>query len=154
MTNSIFSAIGLPRSIIEGMSSSNFAGELVIYSHANDKIVQVAEKISRAVLIAIKRKLLKMNPEYPVDLLDVKISYNMGNNALENSKIAQLMHTMDKFTDDEIRIKMGYKPATDDQKEEIEERREKGESPVAEMHVTDMLIPSRVRHEKSGLNQG
>ena len=81
MTNSIFTAIGLPRSIIEGVSSSNYAGELVIYSHANDKIVQVAEKISKAILLAMKRKLILMNPQYPVDILDVKINYDMSSSS-------------------------------------------------------------------------
>jgi hypothetical protein len=123
-TNSIFSAIGMPRSIVQGLSSSNYAGELVIYSHANDKINQIAEKISRAILLAMKRKLLVMNKEYPVDLLDVSISYDMSSNPLENAKIAQLMQSMGKFTDDEIRDMMKYKPLTDEQKKELEERRE------------------------------
>jgi len=123
-TNSIFSAIGMPRSIVQGLSSSNYAGELVIYSHANDKINQIAEKISRAILLAMKRKLLVMNKEYPVDLLDVSISYDMSSNPLENAKIAQLMVSMGRFTDDEIRDMMKYKPLTDEQKEELEKRRE------------------------------
>lgn len=114
----------MPRSIVQGLSSSNYAGELVIYSHANDKINQIAEKISRAILLAMKRKLLVMNKEYPVDLLDVSISYDMSSNPLENAKIAQLMQSMGKFTDDEIRDMMKYKPLTDEQKKELEERRE------------------------------
>ena len=65
-----------------------------------------------------------MNKEYPVDLLDVSISYDMSSNPLENAKIAQLMQSMGKFTDDEIRDMMKYKPLTDEQKKELEERRE------------------------------
>lgn len=124
MTDSIFSAIGLPRSIIQGMSSSNYAGELVIYSHANDKINQIAEKISKAILLAMKRKLLKMNQEYPIDLLDISITFDLAANPLENAKIAQLMESMGRFTDDEIRAQMKFKPLTDDQKKEIEERKQ------------------------------
>ena len=120
MTNSIFTAIGLPRSIIEGVSSSNYAGELVIYSHANDKIVQVAEKISKAILLAMKRKLILMNPQYPVDILDVKINYDMSSSSgLELAKQAQLMYSLGCFTQDEIRQKMGYKPLTKDQQKDL-----------------------------------
>lgn len=125
MTDSIYTSIGLPRSIVEGVSSSNYAGELVIYSHANMKIVQVAEKISRAILLAMRRKLLLMNPEYPVDLLKASINCDLAANELESSKIAQLMDSMDKFTDDEVRERMKYPPLTDEQKKEIEERRQK-----------------------------
>ena len=125
MTDSIFTAIGLPRSIIQGMSSSNYAGELVIYSHANSKVTQVAEKISRAVLLAMKRKLTLMNAAYPVDLLDIKTSYDLSANDLENFKQAQIMKALGCFTDDEIRAKVKAKPLTDEQKEELEEKQEK-----------------------------
>ena len=122
MTDSIFCAIGMPRSIVEGKSSSNYAGELIIYSHANDKIAQVANKISRAIIIAMKRKLLLMNAEYPVDLLDITTSFDLAANPLENAKIAQLMYAMGTFTDDEIRAQMKFKPLTNDQKAEIKKR--------------------------------
>lgn len=126
MTDSIYTSIGLPRSIIEGLSSSNFAGELVIYSHANMKIIQIAEKISRAILQAMKRKLLLMNKEYPVDLLTIKINYNMSINELEEAKIAQVMDTMeDKFTDTEVRARMNYQPMTKEQQSEIEAKRKR-----------------------------
>lgn len=129
MNNAIFTAIGLPRSIIEGMSSSNYAGELVIYSHANNKVVQIADKISKVILTAMKRKLLIKNPAYPIDLLDIKINYDMSSSSgLELAKQAQLMHALDAFTEDEIREKMGYKPLTKEQKAEIEKRKESNES--------------------------
>jgi len=125
MTDSIFTAIGLPRSVIQGMSSSNYAGELVIYSHANSKVTQVAEKISRAVLLAMKRKLILMNPAYPVDLLDIKTGYDISANDLENFKQAQIMKALGCFTDDEIRAKVKAKPLTEEQKRELEEKQEK-----------------------------
>lgn len=119
-TDSIFSSIGLPRSIIQGVSSSNYAGELVIYSHANDKIIQVAEKISKVVLFAIKKKLLVLNLEYPIDLLDVKINYDMSSSSgLELAKQAQLMKSLGVFTEDEIREKLGYKPLTNEQRKSL-----------------------------------
>ena len=90
------------------------------------KIIQIAEKISRAITQAMKRKLLLMNPEYPVDLLTIKINYNMAINELEEAKIAQLMDTMeDKFTDTEVRARMNYQPLTKEQEKEIEERRKR-----------------------------
>ena len=125
MTDSIFTSIGLPRSIIQGMSSSNYAGELVIYAHANMKIIQVAEKISKVVLLAMKRKLVAMNPEYPIDLLDIHITCDLAANDLESSKIAQLMDSMGKFTNDEVRARMNYAPLTAEQKSEIEKREQK-----------------------------
>ena len=113
----------MPRSIIQGLSSSNYAGELIIYAHANDKIAQVADKISRAILVAMRRKVSRMNSGYPIDLLDVSISFDMSSNPLEDAKIAQLMDSVGCFTDDEIRARMKYKPLTNEQKTEIEKRK-------------------------------
>ena len=115
-TDSIFAAINLPKSIILGESTSNYAGELVVYSYASLKVKQAAEKIARVILPIIKDKLLIQNPKYPVEWLECKISYNMSDSPLELAKVSQIKASMGAYTDDEIRAFNNDKPLTENQR--------------------------------------
>ena len=115
-TDSIFAAINLPKSIILGESTSNYAGELAVYSYASLKVKQAAEKISRVILPIIKERLLIINNQYPVEWLECKISYNMSDSPLELAKVSQIKASMGAYTDDEVRAMNNDKPLTQEQR--------------------------------------
>lgn len=114
--DAIFSAINMPRSIIEGVSKSSYAAELIIYSYTSTKVTQIANKISRVILDIMKQRLLLVNPQYPVELLTIKCLYNSTSNEIEDFKSAVMMKDLGVFTDDEIRAKVKYKPLTEEQR--------------------------------------
>lgn len=118
MNDSIFSALNLPRSVVKGVSGSNYASELVISSYASTKILQISRKIAKVILSIMRQRLLLINADYPVEFLEINLSYNLANSEMEAFKEVQLMGAMGIFTEDEIRAKVNYKPLTEDQRKE------------------------------------
>lgn len=94
MNQETYSAINMPQSVVRGVSSSNYASELIISSYTTTKVKQVANKVMRVMLEVMRERLLDINPNYPVKQLDVKISYVLANSKLENAKIAQVFASM------------------------------------------------------------
>jgi len=115
MNDAVFSAINLPRSVVKGISGSNFASELVISTYTSTKVVQIAKKIGNLILEIIKLKLLEINPAYPVQYLDIKIDYELGTSRLEKIKEVQILSTLGICTLDELRSIVGLKPLTAEQ---------------------------------------
>jgi hypothetical protein len=121
VNESIFSAVNMPVSIIKGVSSSNYASELVIYAHASIKVAQIADKISRVILKIMKERLRLINPSYPVEFLECNISADISANPLDNLKKAQFKYAMSGcYTETEIRRTTGDKPLTEEQKNSSE----------------------------------
>jgi len=118
-TESIFSAINMPVSIIKGQSTSNYAGELAIYSYASLKIEQMTTKLSRVILKVIKERLSLINSQYPVEWLECTISYDMSSNTIDNHKNAIMKKELGECTSAEIRAEIGLKPLTEEQRKDI-----------------------------------
>lgn len=118
MNDSIYSAVNLPRSVVKGVSGSNYASELVISGYTSTKVIQISKKIGAVILEVMKLKLKKINPKYPIEYLDISINYDLGTSPLEKFKQAQVMASLGIFTANEIRAVVDYKPLTKDQLKE------------------------------------
>jgi len=114
MNQEIYSAMNLPQSVVKGVSGSNYASELIISSYASTKVKQMAKKISNVLLTVIKERLLVINSKFPVDQLDIKISFTLANSRLENYKIAQVMASMGTYYANEIREETDHEPFPED----------------------------------------
>jgi len=115
MNDAVYSAINLPRSVVKGISGSNFASELVISTYTSTKVIQIAKKIGDLILEIVKLKLLEINAAYPVQYLDIKIAYELGTSRLEKVKEVQILSTLGICTIDELRAIIGLKPLTPEQ---------------------------------------
>lgn len=115
MNDAVYSAINLPRSVVKGISGSNFASELVISTYTSTKVIQIAKKIGDLILEIVKLKLLEINAAYPVQYLDIKIAYELGTSRLEKVKEVQILSTLGICTTDELRAIIGLKPLTPEQ---------------------------------------
>lgn len=113
MNQETYSAMNLPQSVIKGVSGSNYASELVISAYTSSKVKQIAQKISYALLENIKDRLKIINPKFPVDQLDIKVSFTLANSRLEQFKIAQVMASMGIYTANEIREVTEHEPLED-----------------------------------------
>jgi len=114
MNQETYSAMNLPQSVVKGVSGSNYASELIISSYASTKVKQMARKISNVLLVVIKERLLVINSKFPVDQLDIKISFTLANSRLEQFKIAQVMASMGTYYANEIREVTDHEPLPDD----------------------------------------
>lgn len=113
--DSIWDGVGMPKSVIRGMSDGSYASELVVSSGASLRIEQIARKIARVVLDNMRERLLKLNADYPVRHLDIKVSFELADSKLEQAKIAQLKKDIGLYTQSEIREVFGDAPLTEQQ---------------------------------------
>ncbi len=114
----VWDGIGMPPSVIRGKSDGSYASELIIASGASLRVEQIAKKIGKIILENMKERLLQINPEYPVNHLDIKIHFELAASRLEKLKTGQLMKDIGIFTPIEIREEIGYAPLTEQQVKE------------------------------------
>lgn len=118
LDESLWNSLNLPRSVVRGTSESSYASELIISSYTSLKVQEIARKVSRVVLENMKERLLLVNPDFPVEYLDIKNEFELASSRLEAFKNMQLMSTLGLFTPTEIREEGGFAAITDDQKKE------------------------------------
>jgi hypothetical protein len=112
---SVWDGLGMPPSVIRGLSDGSYASELIVASGASLRIEQIAKRISRVILDNMRERLLQINPEYPVNHLDIKIGFEVASSRLEQLKVAQLMKDIGIFTPTEIREESEHAPLTEQQ---------------------------------------
>lgn len=112
---SVWDGLGVPPSVIRGVPEGSYAGELIIASGASLRIEQIAKRISRVILENMRERLLQINPDYPVNHLDIKIGFDVQKSRLEQLKVAQLMKDVGIFTPTEIREETDLPPLTEQQ---------------------------------------
>lgn len=116
ISSQIWSSLNVPRSIVEGTSTSTYASELIISSYTGMRVKQSAEKIGDIILNNIIDRLLLINPKYPVSLLRIKHEFTLENNRLENMKMASIAGSLNSYTRSEIReMGSGHAPLSPDQ---------------------------------------
>ena len=115
LTDQVLSAINVPKSLGLGSSSSSFASELVLATYTSEKIIQLANKIKPAILESIKLRLLTINPNFPVDSLDIKIDHTMAVSRLEMFRVFAIMVNSGLFSEAELRECVGYEQLRADQ---------------------------------------
>ena len=120
INDQIWSALNVPKSIVTGQSKNSYASELIISNYTSTKIVQLATKVKKVVLDNMKERLVMLNAEYPIELLDIKIDFTMANSILETYRQAAIMASIsDTFTRSEMRELTGRPPLTDEQKGDL-----------------------------------
>lgn len=113
--DTIWDALGMPKSVVRGLSDGSYASELIVASGASMRIEQIARRISRVILENMCERLLLIDSSFPVDHLDVKISFEIAESRLEKAKIAQLKKDLGVCTPTEIREELNLQPLTEQQ---------------------------------------
>lgn len=115
LTDQVMSAINVPKSLGLGSSTASFASELILATYTSEKIIQIANKIKPVILESIKLRLLAINPEFPVDSLDIKIDHTMAISRLEMFRVFAIMVNSGLFSEAELRESVGYEQLRADQ---------------------------------------
>lgn len=108
INDEIWTALNVSQSMVNGKNSGSYAGEVMVGNYISSKIEQIGEKISELPMWIVKRKLLEINEDYPVNDLECKIEMTLSSNKLETFRIASIMGKLGIFTINEIRDTLGY----------------------------------------------
>lgn len=103
ITDQIWGAINVPKSIVTGVSANSYASELLISNYTNTKITQIAKKVSKPVLENIKKRLKKIEPSYPVEYLKIKLDFTLAATEIDQVKKSVAMAGSGCYTYDECR---------------------------------------------------
>lgn len=112
-------SLGVPESVVSGRSKGSYASELVVSSYLTAKVIQVAKSIKEQMLELVREIVRKINPQLPVEKLDMKIELIMDTNRMELFRQAAIMANLGVFTPTEIRKHLGYDQLTEGQWSEI-----------------------------------
>jgi hypothetical protein len=119
INSEIMMAINLPKSITSGESKGSYASELVISNYVGQKVLQLSKRIKPVILNNMRERLKLLNPEYPIDKLDIKYDFNIATTELEVFRQLAVMATLGVFTETEIREHAGFEPLREEQRKEI-----------------------------------
>lgn len=103
ITDQIWGAINVPKSIVTGVSANSYASELLISNYTNTKVMQIAKKVSKPILENIKKRLLRIDPSYPVEYLDIKLDFTLAATEIDQVKKSVAMAGSGIYTYDECR---------------------------------------------------
>lgn len=119
LTDQLWGALGVPKSIVTGASGNSYASELIISNYTAVKIISVANTIADIILDNIRRRLLLLNKKYPVDLLEAKMKFELANSRLERYRQMAIMASLGCYTEDEVRAVDDSPPLAADQRQFI-----------------------------------
>jgi len=103
ITDQIWGAINVPKSIVTGVSENSYASELLISNYTNTKVMKIAKKVSKPILENIKKRLLQIDSSYPVEYLDIKLDFTLAATEIDQVKKAAALGTTGCYTYDEVR---------------------------------------------------
>ena len=132
----LFIAMTTPRSILAGGGGSagggrgSYATELMVSNYVMMKITQMSRKIKPLILGNVRKRLLRINPAWPVDKLDVKIDLVLANSKLEIFREAAIMGGLGIYTEDELRDFTGYDKMREDQRDHLVNTKGKVSAPA------------------------
>lgn len=115
----IWTALNMPKSIVNGESTGSYASELIIANYVTQKILQISNKIKPVILNNMRERLLLINNGYPVDKLDIKLDLDIASTEIEKMRKMAIMGQLGIFTETELRDMDNYGPLTDDQRKEL-----------------------------------
>lgn len=111
----IFGVMHMPKSMTSGESHSSYASELVVSNYVENKVVQVASRVKNVILNNMRERLRAINPQYPVDKLDIIIDIELAASRLEATREFAIMVDSGLFDMDELRSIREYPPLRPDQ---------------------------------------
>jgi hypothetical protein len=117
----VWSAINVPESIVNGKGAGSYASELVISNYVSAKIVSIVSKFKPIFLEMVRDRILMINPNLPVEKLDMNVKLMIAASELELFREAAIMATLGIFTPDEIRNMLQFADLTEQQRKELEE---------------------------------
>jgi hypothetical protein len=116
----VWTALNMPKSVVTGEGAGSYASELIISNYVSQKALQIAKKIRPLLLTNLRARLLMINPEFPVEKIDLKLELEMAATRLETFREMAIMASLGCFTQTEIRSMIpGYAPLTEEQKSEV-----------------------------------
>jgi len=134
INDQIWTALNMPKSMINGESSSSYASELVIANYVTQKVNQLAYKIKPVVLRVLRDRLKMLNKSYPVEDLDLYLDLDIAVTELEKFRQMAIMAQLGVFTEDEIRQFIGYAPLSDEQRSRVIQTSKQGKQ-IQEMQL-------------------
>lgn len=115
----IWTSLNIPKSIVNGQGSSSYAAEVMVGNYVTTKIIQLGNKIKRPLLKIIRERIRQIDPELPVQKLDMKFELVLASSKLELFRELAIMVSTGIFTETELRDLVGYLPLTEDQRQEM-----------------------------------
>jgi len=119
LSGNVWTALNMPKSVVTGDGAGSYASELVISNYVSEKALQIANKIKPMMLENLRARLRAINSSFPVEKLDLKLELSMAATRLETFREMAIMGTLNCFTQDEIRARLGYEPLTEEQTKQI-----------------------------------
>jgi hypothetical protein len=119
LDDKVWTALNMPKSVVTGDGAGSYASELVISNYVSEKAMQIAGKIKPMLLENLRKRLLMVNPAFPVEKLDLKLELSMAATRLETFREMAVMGSLGCFTQSEIRERVGYIPLTEEQQNEV-----------------------------------
>lgn len=119
INDQVWSALNMPKSMISGESSSSYSSELIIANYVCQKVLQLANKVKPIILDNIKSRLIKINPNYPIEQLDIKIELDIVSTEIEKMRKMAIMGDLGIFTETELRDMVGMDSLRPEQRKEL-----------------------------------
>jgi hypothetical protein len=112
----LYVAMSTPRAVVDGETQGSYAAMTVVSNYIALKVVSLTTKVKPLLLANMRKRLLAINPGYPVSLLDMKISITLANSKLDLFRQAAIMGQLGIFTDTEIRAIVDFLELRGDQR--------------------------------------
>lgn len=142
IVGTVYAGLGVPPSMVNGKGAGSYASELVISNYVSSKVINLAHKIKPHVLDIMKRRLLKINSNYPVDKLDIKTELAMATSQLELLRAMAIMGSIGIFTEDELRDIVSYLPLDEDMRAHLVNTSNK--------NTTNTVVSNQMQGDGSG----
>ena len=119
LVEQFYIALTTPRAVVNGESPGSYAAMTVVSNYVALKVTSLTRKIKPLILANVRKRLLAINPNYPVALLDLRVSLILANNKLDLFRQAAIMGQLGLFTRTEIREMLEYLELREDQLSEL-----------------------------------
>jgi hypothetical protein len=103
ISDQIWGAVNIPKSVVMGTSDSSFASEVLISNYTSIKILQIAEKVGWMILENTKKRLRSIDSSYPIEFLDIKLDFTLAATEIDQIKKMSAMAVSGIYTYDECR---------------------------------------------------
>lgn len=119
LNSSVYNAMNIPESIVNGRSGGSYASELVVSNYVTAKIMLFAKKVKPTVLGMVQERIMLIDDKLPVEKLDINIELVLETSKMELVRQAAVMATLGLFTGEELRDMLNYEALTEDQKKDV-----------------------------------
>lgn len=115
----VYTGMNIPSSVVDGSGTGSYASELVVSNYVSAKIIHIASRIKPYILSNMRKRLLLINSNYPVEKLDFKLNLTLTESNLDLFRIITLAADSGLFTEPELRNMANYIPIPDNKRDLI-----------------------------------